>query len=66
LTIDEWLKLYFATTNCKFDLSKRKSKFKFPKPTPVYSGTLTKTALEHAGDSIKENYKILKELEKDD
>jgi len=37
MTIQEWLKLYFATTNCTFDTSKRKTKFKFPLPKPVYS-----------------------------
>jgi len=63
-TIEDWQKLYFATTHCKFNLTKKI--FKFPKPTPVYSGTLTKSALNHAGDSIKANYKLLKELEKDD
>jgi hypothetical protein len=35
----EWLKLYFATTNCKFDLSprKKKKKFKFPLPPAIYT-----------------------------
>ena len=35
----EWLTLFYKTTNCKFDLTKRKSNkiFKFPKPEPIYS-----------------------------